>query len=369
MKRRPNGTGIIRHYKNGNRSEPYAAFTAPMIVNGKKERVYLGSFATYEEADEALYTWRKGKSSKINHTLKELYEDWSKKGLQKISKSTADCYRAAWKHFAEIEKLKVRSIRTGHFQEIIDGLEESKSYSTLHNIKILAGLLEKYAMQYDIIEKNYAEFIVLPEKQEEEKEIFSTEQIETLEKAAEEGNETAKLIVILNYTGWRISEFLNLTAADYDAVNKAFTGGLKTDNGKNRVVPVHPHIQGYIDELLAKNGPRLVCREVEKGRKPNKYTELVPITPNYFRRYMFGDTLDELGIRRTDGEQFTPHVTRHTFASICHKQGVDPLVTKKLMGHSPKADVTEKTYIHVDLEMLNTGISRLKSTEQLKKSE
>lgn len=367
MKRKPNNYGTIKKL-NGSRENPYAALTPWKWVDGKRKRDPIGYFKTYEEADYALAVWNRSRGTKINYSLKELYCEWSEKALPKLSRSSANCYKAAWKYLAEIEELKVRNIRTGHFQDIVDKFEGIKSYSTLHNIKILAGLLEKYAMQYDIIEKNYAEFIVLPEKVEKEREIFSSEQIETIEKAAEAGNETAKLIVILNYTGWRISEFLNLTAADYDAENKTFTGGLKTDNGKNRVVPVHPHIQGYIDELLAQNGPRLVCREVEKGQGSNKYTQLVPIIPSYFRCCMFGNTLEKLGIKQSNGKPFTPHVTRHTFASICHKQGVDPLVTKKLMGHSPRADVTEKTYIHVDLEMLNTGILRLKSSEKPKEN-
>nr|DAD83038.1 MAG TPA: Integrase [Caudovirales sp. ct1Jx6] len=368
MKRKPNNYGTIKKL-SGSRENPYAALTPWKRVNGKKKREPIGYFSTYEEADYALALWNRNRGSKINYSLNELYEEWSEKALPKISRSTADCYRAAWKQMGELQNFKVRIIRTGHFQDLIDKLQDEKSYSSLHNIKVLAGLLEKYAMQYDIIDKNYAEFITLPDKPREEKEIFSEPQIETLEAAAENGDKVARLIVILNYTGWRISEFLNLTADDYDPVNRTFRGGLKTENGKNRIVPVHPQIQGYINELLAQNGPRLVCREVERGRSPNKYTELVPITPNYFRKYMFGETLDKLGIRRSDGEQFTPHVTRHTFASVCHKRGVDPLVTKKLLGHSPKADITEKTYIHVDLEMLNTGISRLKSSEQSKTTE
>lgn len=355
MKRKPNNYGTIKRL-SGVREFPFAVYTPFRWANGKRSRDIIGYFRSYEESDAALASWNRNRGSKVNYSLKELYDEWSEKALPKVAKQTADCYRAAWKQMSDIENIKVRSIRTGHFQDIVDRLQGQKSYSSLHNIKVLAGLLEKYAMQFDIIDKNYAEFIVIPKAETEEKEIFTAEQLATIEQAAEIGNYTAKLIVVLCYTGWRISEFLGLTVQDYDPNKNAFTGGLKTDNGKNRVVPVHPHIQKYIDELLAMNGPRLVCREDKSGK-------LVPITANYFRKFMFGKTLDELNIKRSDGEPFTPHVTRHTFATFCHKEGVDPLVTKKLLGHSPTADVTEKTYIHVDLDMLNEGISKLKSAE------
>ena len=49
------------------------------------------------------------------------------------------------------------------------------------------------------------------------------------------------------------------------------------------------------------------------------------------------------------------------------KQGVDPLVTKKLLGHSPAADVTEKVYTHIDDEMLLFAVSQIKKAKAEKK--
>lgn len=360
MKRRPNGTGTIKEYKDGNRAKPFRAFTPPMWVDGELKPIPLGSFETRIEAEDALYKWRKTRGTKNNYTLKDLYDEWSEKAYQNIVKSTADCYRAAWKQMANLYKEKVSIIRTGHFQEIVDLMKKAgKSYSSIHNVKVLAGLLEKYAMSFDIIEKNYAEFIVLPEKPDDEKETFTVEQIKKLEEEAKAGDLTAKLIVILNYTGWRIGEFLNLTVDDYDAKNKTFTGGLKTEAGKNRVVPIHPYIQGYVDELVAMGGPKLVCRAEERGKSPNKYTVLVPITTNYFRNKMFYPLMERLEFTNSKGEPFTPHVTRHTFASACRKQEIDPVVVKRLMGHSRGQDVTESVYTHVDLEMLVKAIEQL----------
>lgn len=71
---------------------------------------------------------------------------------------------------------------------------------------------------------------------------------------------------------------------------------------------------------------------------------------------------DALGIHKSDGGDFTPHATRHTFASRAHKAGMNPLVLKKIIGHSPKADVTEKVYIHIDGEQLRDGMSLLDKT-------
>lgn len=365
MKRFPNGYGSIREYKDGNRSRPYVVFTPlKRCADGKRRREIIGAAATEEEALQILSQYNRFKGSKLNYTLEDIYSEWSVKAYAKISKSTADCYRAAWKQMGDLHQMKIRTIQSGHYQEIIDQMaDEGKSLSSMSHVRVVAGLLEKYAMKFGAIEKGYAEFIELPTEEKKEKEIFTAEQLETLENAAENGDKIARLIVILIYTGWRIGEFLALTAQDYDPINKTFTGGLKTENGKNRVVPVPEHVQPYVDELLNQKGPQLVCREEVHGKGAKRETVLVPVTQNYFRKSWFGPCLDALGIKQKNGEAYTPHVTRHTFATICRKQGVDPLVTKKLLGHSPTADVTEKVYTHIDEEMLMRAVSQIKKSK------
>ena len=137
MKRRPNGTGTIKEYKDGNRAKPFRAFTPPMWVDGELKPIPLGSFETRIEAEDALYKWRKTRGTKNNYTLKDLYDEWSEKAYQNIVKSTADCYRAAWKQMANLYKEKVSVIRTGHFQEIVDLMKKDSE------IKILIGCTEE----------------------------------------------------------------------------------------------------------------------------------------------------------------------------------------------------------------------------------
>ena len=362
MKRKPNDYGTIKKL-SGNRTRPFAAYTPKreIVIDGKivKKREIIDYFETATEAEMALANWNQDRGSKINYTLEQLYNEWSRKNYPKISKSTASCYRAAWNKMSSLYHVKVKNIRSGHFQDIVDRLSEMEmSFSSIRDIKLLAGQLEKYAMSYDIISKNYAEYVELPPAKKEEREIFSAEQLATLEEAAEADFMYSRLIIILIYTGWRIGEFLGLTSADYDAASNAFTGGSKTDYGKNRVVPVHPHIQGYIDDLLAQNGPRLVCKP-----KKNDSSKLTPVSVGYFREEWFKPTLKALNILRSDGKEFTPHVTRHTFATNCWRDGVDPLVAKKILGHSPKGSVTEKTYTHVGLSDLEAGMNKIKSTQ------
>ena len=65
-------------------------------------------------------------------------------------------------------------------------------------------------------------------------------------------------VLILLYSGWRISEFLNLKPEDIDLKEGTMKGGTKTKAGKNRIVPIHPKIRPLIERRLAEGGSRLI---------------------------------------------------------------------------------------------------------------
>lgn len=363
MKRNPNGYGTVTKL-SGNRYKPYAAYCPIKNENGKPKREIIGYYETEIEARNALADYNRNRGTKINYTFGELWEDWSNRGLKKVDKSTADNYRAAWKHLKQLESIKAKELRTGHFQDIVDNLAENGlSESSVKKVIVTAKILEKYAMQYDIIQKNYADFVIMPEcKKPMQKEIFTDEQILKLEQAAENDFMASRLIVCLIYSGWRISEFLNLTVQDYTETENAFIGGLKTDNGKNRIVPVHHGIQKYIDEYLQKApfNPKgkLFCYQ-------NKYKKNVPITADYFRKHLFSQTLEALGIETQNGSaEFTPHITRHTFATLAERFNVAPIYYKKILGHSQQG-ITEKVYIHLQTVQLTEAINQIKTQTEL----
>lgn len=87
-------------------------------------------------------------SPKGNITLKELYEEWSEPKYNRVSKSTADNYRAAWKYYKKLEKAKFKDIRTMHIQEVIDSCHKSgRSRSTMEKVKALIIMLYDYGIQ------------------------------------------------------------------------------------------------------------------------------------------------------------------------------------------------------------------------------
>lgn len=276
-------------------------------------------------------------------TLGEIYERWSEREYANLTSSTVNGYRAVWKRLSALAPHPVRNIRTSDLQTVIDDMiEEGLGRSTLEKAKTLAGILLQIAVNDDIIPTNYAKAIRLPKARKPKKETFSDLEIVALERTAAAGDVWVGTVLILIYTGLRVGELLALTPFAVDLREWTITGGLKTDAGRDRVVPIHPKIRPYIQHWMAASGPRLIHRD---GR---------PIAVNYYRRELYYPALERAGIKR----HLTPHATRHTFASLLHRAGVGPKAAQDLLGHSDYA-TTANIYTHTRLEDLRRAVESI----------
>ena len=205
-----------------------------------------------------------------------------------------------------------------------------KSNSTVSKYKLLATQLSEWAIREELITTNFATYIKVPGKITKEKEIFSDADIAKLEK---EGSETAKIILMLIYTGMRIGELFSLPLEDCHETY--VVGGEKTEAGRNRVIPIRPEGREYFSYFANQaDGPMLLS-----GYTGDKVSE-------NFRRRNYYPLLDKLGIKRK-----TPHATRHTYASHARKAGVPPEILQKILGHADYS-TTANIYVHTDVEEL-----------------
>jgi integrase len=338
--RMPNGFGTVYKMK-GNRRSPWIARITKEIENNKQYRVTVGCFKEKKDAIAALGKYNKNPlSDNHNITLGELYEKWSESKFEYIGKNTKDNYKAAWKHLSKYKDMKFKDMRKSHFQAVIDLChKEGKSISTLKKIQLVSNMLYKYAIEDDIVTKNYADKLMMPTITKEEKEIFSDLDIKKM--FDNDTIEWVDTILILIYTGMRISEMLKLTRFNVNLKDQTITGGIKTDAGKDRVIPIHPKIMKYIKKWYDMNGDTLICRE-------NK-----PITSNYYRRYLYPVALESLEIRKLN-----PHACRHTCASLLDKAGANTVAIQKILGHA-NYSTTADMYTHTDIEELKKAINTI----------
>lgn len=357
--KRPNGAGTVRKL-GGKRRRPWAAVitTGWDPETGKRQQKYVGYYETYQEAELVLAVYRSEPLPKDDLTLEMVYAEWQAVKYRNLSKSTQDGYTAAWRYLMRLQHLKIKDIRTGQLQQIIDtatyrpqGKKGGKpkpvrpcSRSSLEKIKALAVMLWDYALQNDLVDKNYAKFIALPKQtRKAEKDHFSTVEIAKIKSAADTGAAPwADCVYIMIKSGFRISEFLSLDRFTVDLERGTFRAGLKTEAGFDRVVPIHHTCLTFVRSRLAQGGERLIC-------KPDGSA----MTASYFRTYCYYPTLEQIGVRRLN-----PHCTRHTFATQLAESGASTAVIQRLMGHK-KYSFTAETYTHIDVSPLKKAMEAI----------
>lgn len=347
--KRANGTGTIIKLQ-GNRRKPFVVKIPARDNRGYVVQNVLGYYPSSKEAQAALEAYNVNKNTsaapapdKLSMSLQAVYDLWSARKYAKAGAASVTSYKASWRRLSVLAGMVMRNITVDQLQAIIDRDEaDGLSKSSINNDRLLMRALYAFAMERDIVAKDYSAFIQIPSVGPKyEKGTFDDIQMKKLEQMAVDGFPWADTVLMLCYTGFRITEFLTLTPFSYNAEGYYLRGGIKTEAGKNRVVPVHPKIKPYLMRWLAKGGEAIICAENGK-----------PVSTTWYRNNAFKPVVEALG-----APGVTPHWCRHTFASRLHAAGVAELEQKRLLGHADK-DVTQH-YTHTDIAQLTAAIGLL----------
>ena len=270
---------------------------------------------------------RKPQPAEAFITFSQLYEKFKEELSKKNrSKSTWDAYSSAYGRCAPLYDRMFREIRKPDCQAIIDSCADY-SVSTVSNVKKLFNQMYKIAIENDIVDRNYAENIILCGKKIKSGVPFTEEELGRL--WSRKNDPIAQTALLMVYSGYRIGELAVITLRD-----GFFEGGIKTESGKNRVVPVHSAIEGFYPAL--------------QGFRENKY------------RDKFYDLMAELDMPyAASGDKHTPHDCRHTFSWLADKYKMDDTAKHMIMGHSLGKDVEKRVYSHRTREELKEEIEKI----------
>lgn len=346
--KRANGSGSIVRL-SGNRRRPYAVKVSGRDGRGRVVQRILSCFERAADAQKALdaYNLEKARgrapaADKLDMTVEQVFEAWKAREYRKLKPASIASHNAAWnKRVSRFAGRKMRSVGLDEWQSILDEDEDTGlSQSSINNDAILIKNLYAYSMERDIVGKDFSQYLDIPSVGSKKPRGALTEaQTGLLAELAEAGFPWADTALMLCYTGFRVSEFLKLTPADYHPEEGGYLrGGLKTEAGRNRAVPVHPRIAPYLASWLEKGGDTIICGKDGSAMTSDTYRDL-------FRAVM----------ERIGAPEATPHWCRHTFATRLHSAQADPLAIKWLMGHSTRNDITAH-YTHGTIQTLRTAI-------------
>ena len=343
----PNGYGAIIKL-GGKRRKPFAVrvtTTYDIDLESKRhiqKRKYIGFFADRKEAMIALADYNQHPYSidAVNVTFGEMFEKWSAEAFPKISDSNVKGYQAAYKVCESIAKVAFKDIRKSHLQGVID--HSGKNAPTLKKVKSLMHQLFRFAMENDIVTKDYSEFVDISQAGNPnaiDRQPFSTDEINKLW-AVQESNVYFTTVLMLIYTGVRVSELLDLKKENVNLEERWFDIiASKTEAGIRRV-PIAKKVLPFFEYWFSKND----CEYLLSNESGKHFSYSV-----YLRNY-WEPLLTEVNM-----QEHRPHDTRHTCVSLLTMKDVKLEVIRKIVGHQGKS-LTEVVYTHFDFQVLIDAI-------------
>ena len=172
---------------------------------------------------------------------------------------------------------------------------------------------------------------------EKEVEVFNDDEVERLLFYIQGENILSRdrlIVLLLLYTGVRVSELVNIKLRDIDllSINLTIVWG---KGGKRREVPLKCEVVEAIKEYL------------QGQRKDNKFVDSEYLILTNRSAKMDRDAINRL-LNRLESKlsiRMHPHKFRHTFCTNLLKRGVELTTVAKLAGHS-SIQTTAKFYIN-----------------------
>lgn len=364
--RLPNGFGQISEIKNKNlRNRFRVMVTVGKTSTGKpisKLLKPISYFPTYNEAYAALVEYNKNPYSLDDSiTMNELYKRWSEEYFKRIDSSRH--YEAAWLYSSSIYDMPINELKPWHIKnciekgtKIVNGCEKQITPSTRKNLKLIFNLMLDYAVEYELIDRNISRSLKVIDK-----DIAKTNKTKRPHLSFTDGEMSTlwthvsdtpyvDMMLIQCYSGWRPSELCLLKLKDVDLEKGFFKGGMKTDAGRERIVPIHSKIYPLVEKRY--NEARLLnsdylfnCSETKKN-----------IRLNYVR---YSSRFEKIIKTLNLNEKHKPHDPRKQFVTLAKKCKVDEYAIKYMAGHSI-SDITESVYTDRDEKWLKSEIEKIK---------
>lgn len=336
----PNSYGSITKL-SGNRRRPFMVRkTTGYDAEGRQIQKPIAYFAKRTEALAFLATLG-GKHIDVDAmklTFAQVHDRWET-ATYVDGKEQSNQYKAAYARCEPIWNVPFAELKTADFQKLINDCD--KGYASKKAIRIVCNLITKYALANDIAQKNYVELAKLPPQPKSKKhKPFTAEEMEKLWRYSHDFN--VQSVLILCYTGLRPTELCEIKKTDVDFQQKTFFGGIKTDAGKNRIIPLADKILPFVRAAYDySTGDNLYSNE-DGG----------PVNYDWYRVNIWDVAMEELDM------QHLPHDGRHTCATMLDNHDTNAKIKKLILGHA-SSDVTEKVYTHKTVEQLLEAINKI----------
>lgn len=323
-------------------------------------------------------------SSKAKMTLNAYFDYWLETFAKSGRKSTTCTnYKSYYCTYIKetIGKKIITKITKADCQKIINEMiEDGKKHSTMANLKSCLNIVFECAIDDDVIVKNPAKNLQIPQTESKKRTAIKEEHIKLFMdyvKNDEQYSYYYPAFVILFNLGVRVGEMAALTWDDVDfknntiSINKTvnryrkadygFTMGIASTKSKTSVrnIPMNSVVKSTLLKLKMKNYPSqaklpyvddsghtrgeiggfLFTNTIGNAWSEPSFRELINrIVEQYNKRAEKNDA-EKI-------ENFCPHMARHTYTSLAYSAGADVKIVSEILGHS-STSTTLNIYTHL----------------------
>ena len=346
--------------------------------NGKpiRKTIYAKTIKALEEkaADYQRQLRHGTLSSNEKMTFDELAEIWIRDYKPSISNSTRAMYiNILNTHLLPLLSVYVlKDLKTHHLQSIINRLAESgKSESTLKKIKLTAVQILDVAMDNDVVYRNVFSKVSIPSIAAAVRRPLSEEEIKLVSDTYTSHRMGVPALLLL-YCGLRRGELIALTWNDINLRNKSISINkaavyINNDaevkkpksNSGIRTIPIPDSILDAVKTERSKASTSMVCPATD-GRMMTRtaFQKAWKSYINYLNIQAGGRAASRSRPKLTVISHITPHMFRHTYATILYNAGVDVKSAQRFMGHAD-INVTLKIYTHLSTQKEQEAIDAL----------
>ena len=342
--RLPNGFGQITCLK-GNHRKPYRVMiTIGFNEQGRPIAKLLkpkSYFETYNDAYMALMTYHQDPYNlEENISLGEVYDRWSEEHFKRVSEARIRAIKQAYKYLSELSLLPIREIKPVMIKDLLNDLPKS----TIPLTKSVLNMIFDYAMEYELVSKNAARIAKVDEHYRPTgHQTFTDAEIKILWENI--NDEVVRWLLIQCYTGLRPGELIDLKVENIFLNEGYMIGGLKTEAGINRRIPIHVAIQDLMAkqlEISAKYGSKYLL--VSENGQEIKYQPYRLALKNLCSKYHLND--------------HQAHDPRKFFVTEAKKYQLDEYAIKLIVGHRID-DLTERVYTERPVEWLISEVNKI----------
>lgn len=336
--RNPNGYGTV--YKlHGTRRKPFAVCVTTGRDGEKCKRKYIGYYETRREALSALASYNDNPfdAGARDVTMQALWDRYVEYRTGR-GKSLPDNYKNAFRHCAALHQKKFLDITTAQIQTTVDAVASMPH--TASHVRMIFGLLYKYANLINLPTVNKAKGVECPRIPKSVKhKPFTASELKKLWKSADDFG--VQVALVYCYTGMRPSELIEIKRENVHLQERYIIGGMKTDAGRNRCIPIAEKIVPIIEGFLS---------------RPSEYLLTAPDGTHPKDRQMLKKRYWEQSASPIVRAHL-PHDGRHTCETMLDNARIAKRTIQLIIGHAG-GDV-DALYTHKTTKQLVAAINKI----------